>query len=247
MKVAMFVTCLVDNFFPQVAESMVRILNHCGVAVEFPEGQTCCGQPAFNSGYADEARAVARTLLDSFTDADYVVSPSGSCTGMIHHYYPQLFQDDPTLLEESQLLAGKTYEFSQFLVNILGVKDLGAVFEERVTYHASCHGSRLLGVKDEPLILLDHVRGMEFVDLPHRNDCCGFGGTFAVKMPDISAAMVSEKVEHVLETKAQVLVGTDMGCLMNIGGRLRHQHHSIRVMHIAELLHEGMVQGGVLR
>ncbi|OFW76179.1 MAG: Fe-S oxidoreductase [Alicyclobacillus sp. RIFOXYA1_FULL_53_8] len=240
MKVALFVTCLVDNFYPHVAEAMVRILNRYGVEVTFPAGQTCCGQPAFNSGYVHEAREVGRTLIDAFQDADYVVSPSGSCAGMVHHYYPELYREDAPASAQVERLAGKTFEFSQFLVNVLKVTDLGAVFPHRVTYHPSCHGARLLGVKDEPLQLLQQVRGLELVDLPHANDCCGFGGTFAVKMHDISTAMVTEKTEHVLATEAEVLVGTDLGCLMNIGGRLRHQGHNVRVMHLAELLLEGI-------
>src|SRR5690606_28736493 len=145
---------------------------------------------------------------------------SGSCTGMIHHYYPKLFENDPKLKAKAQALAEKTYEFTQFLVGVLGVEDVGAVFPHKVTYHPSCHGSRLLGVKSEPLALMKHVQGMELVPLPFAEDCCGFGGTFAVKMSGISGAMVSEKVDHVLETEAEVLVGLDMGCLMNIGGNL---------------------------
>ncbi len=239
MKVSLFVTCLVDNFYPFVGEAMVRILHECGVAVDFPQGQTCCGQPAFNSGYRDDAKAVARTLVDAFEDAEYVVTPSGSCAGMVHHYFPDLFEGD----ERATNLSRKTYEFSQFLVNVVGVTDLKARFPHKVTYHPSCHGSRLLGVKDEPLTLLSHVRDMELVELPYASDCCGFGGTFAVKMSDISTAMVTEKAEHVEETKAEVLTSLDMGCLMNIGGRLRHENSPVRVMHLAELLYEGMRLG----
>ncbi|MHB1630254.1 MAG: (Fe-S)-binding protein [Bacilli bacterium] len=247
MKVALFATCLVDNFYPHVGESMVRILNHCGVEVEFPEAQTCCGQPAFNSGFHDQARVVARTLLDAFGDYDYVVSPSGSCTGMIHHYYPHLFDGNPGLAGHARELVTKTYEFSQFLVNILGLTDLGAQFAHTVTYHPSCHGSRLLGVKQEPLELLARVRDLNLVELPHAQDCCGFGGAFAVKMHEISTAMATEKADWVTETGAEVLVGTDMGCLMNIGGRMRHMGRPVRVMHLAELLLEGMEQGSGMR
>lgn len=243
MRVALFVTCLVDNFYPQVAESMVRILNDCGVEVEFPAAQTCCGQPAFNSGYASEARVVGRTLLEAFADYEYVVTPSGSCAGMVHHHYPQLFDASPVERRIAHELVTKTHEFSQFLVNVLGVEDLGARFSHTVTYHPSCHASRLLGVEEEPLRLLTKVRGLQLVPLPHADDCCGFGGAFAVKMPEISTAMVSEKADWVAATGAQVLVGTDMGCLMNIGGRLRHMGRPVRVMHLAELLHEGMEQG----
>jgi L-lactate dehydrogenase complex protein LldE len=219
---------------------MVRLLAKYGVEVHFPKTQTCCGQPAFNSGYWDEARTSAKTLLESFDDADFVVSPSGSCTGMIHHYFPKLFEHDPVLSGKANALIEKTYEFSQFLVQVLGVTDVGAYFPHKVTYHPSCHGSRLLGVKSEPLQLLNHVRGMELVPLPYAEDCCGFGGTFAVKMCDISGAMVSEKADHVLETDAEVLVGLDMGCLLNISGNLRYRSKPVRVMHLAELLVEGV-------
>lgn len=252
LKVSLFITCLIDNFFPNAGEAMVRLLHQQGVQVTFPLEQTCCGQPAFNSGYTEEARSVAKTLLDAFEDAEFVVSPSGSCTGMIHHYYPSLFQDDPKNSKRARNLANKTYEFSQFMVNVLGVIDVGARFPYRVTYHPSCHGSRLLGVKDEPQQLLAAVQDMDLVPLPYANDCCGFGGTFAVKMSDISAAMVTEKATHVGETQAEILVGTDMGCLMNIGGRLKHEGSPVRVLHLAELLCEGIQNnqgqtGGVLR
>lgn len=229
-----------DNFFPDVGEAVVRLLNRQGVYVDFPPQQTCCGQPAFNSGYVDDARAAAGTLLDAFRDADYVVSPSGSCSGMVHHYFPNLFAGDPALAREAEALRHKTFEFSQFLVDVLGVTDVGARFDHAVTYHPSCHGARLLGVADEPLRLLQSVRGLRFVELPQAQDCCGFGGTFAVKMSEISTAMVDEKARHVVETEAEVLVGTDAGCLMNIGGRLRRMGRPVRVMHLAELLWEGI-------
>jgi L-lactate dehydrogenase complex protein LldE len=220
---------------------MVRILARYGIEVHFPEAQTCCGQPAFNSGYWDEARTSAQTLIQAFADSDYVISPSGSCTGMIHHYYPKLFENDPQLLAKANALREKTYEFTQFLVNVLGIIDLGAVFPHKVTYHPSCHGSRLLGIKQEPLQLMEQVKGLDLVPLPFAEDCCGFGGTFAVKMSDISGAMVTEKADHVLETEAEVLVGLDLGCLMNISGNLHFRGKPVRVMHLAELLYEGMM------
>jgi L-lactate dehydrogenase complex protein LldE len=240
MKVSLFITCLSDAIYPRVGEAMARLLAKYGVAVDFPASQTCCGQPAFNSGYWDEARASAKTLVEAFDDSDFVVSPSGSCTGMIHHYFPKLFENDPTMLAKANALAAKTYEFTQFLVQVLGVEDVGAHFPHKVTYHPSCHGSRLLGIKNEPATLMANVRGMELVPLPFAEDCCGFGGTFAIKMCDISGAMVSEKTDHVLETEAEVLVGLDMGCLMNIGGNLRYRGKPVRVMHLAELLYEGV-------
>ncbi|MGG1552176.1 (Fe-S)-binding protein [Paenibacillus ferrarius] len=241
MKVSLFITCLSDAIYPRVGEAMVRILAKYGVKLDFPTIQTCCGQPAYNSGYWDEARATAKTIVEAFEDSDFVIAPSGSCTYMIHHY-GHLFKDDPVMLAKAEKLQQKTYEFTQFLVQVLNVTDLGAKFPHKVTYHPSCHGSRLLGVKDEPMELLENVKGLEFVPLPFAEDCCGFGGTFAVKMADISGAMVTEKVDHVKETEAEVLVGLDMACLMNIAGNLRYRNEPVRVMHLAELLYEGVKQ-----
>ncbi len=239
IKVSLFITCLVDQLYPQVGVSMVRLLRRLGCTVEFPAAQTCCGQPAFNGGYVDEARSVARTMLDAFEDAEYVVTPSGSCAGMVHHYYPELFAGRSDLAKRAERLKHNTYEFSQFLVNVLGKTDVGASFPHRVTYHPSCHGARLLGVQDEPLALLRAVRRLELVPLPNAEDCCGFGGTFAVKLGDISGAMVREKVDHVLETSPQYLVGTDMGCLMNIAGHLTQRGAPVKSIHLAELLSQG--------
>ncbi|MFD2612496.1 (Fe-S)-binding protein [Paenibacillus gansuensis] len=239
MKVSLFITCLSDTLYPKVGEAMARLLARYGIELEFPRVQTCCGQPAYNSGYWGEARETARTILQAFEHSDFVVSPSGSCTYMIHHY-SELFKDDPVMKAKAEELQRKTYEFTQFLVQVLGVRDIGAVFPYKVTYHPSCHGSRLLGVKEEPMELLQHVKGLTFVPLPFAEDCCGFGGTFAVKMADISGAMVTEKADHVKETEAEVLVGLDMACLMNIAGNLRYRNEPVRVMHLAELLAEGV-------
>jgi L-lactate dehydrogenase complex protein LldE len=239
MKVSLFITCLSDAIYPRVGEAMVRLLARYGVQLEFPTVQTCCGQPAFNSGYWDDARKTAMTLIEAFEDSDFVIAPSGSCIGMLHHY-PKLFEKDPVMLERANRLQAKSYEFTQFLVKVLGVTDVGASFPHKVTYHPSCHGTRLLGVKEEPIALMKQVRGLELVPLPFAEDCCGFGGTFAVKMADISGAMVTEKVDHVLETEAEVLVGLDMACMMNIAGNLRYRNKPVRVMHLAELLYEGV-------
>ncbi|QYR22900.1 (Fe-S)-binding protein [Paenibacillus sp. sptzw28] len=239
MKVSLFITCLADQLYPEVGESVVRLLHDYGCEVDFPQAQLCCGQPAFNSGYQDEAREVARGLIRAFEHSDYVVSPSGSCTGMVHHYYPYLFENEPEWKAKAEALVGKMYEFSQFLVGVLGVTDVGASFPHKVTYHPSCHAMRLLGVREEPQQLIGAVKNIEFTDLPRKEDCCGFGGTFAVKMADMSEAMVCEKAACVCETGAEVLVGTDMGCLMNIGGRLNKEGKPVRVMHLAQLLEEG--------
>ena len=235
-RVALFITCLADQLFPEVGVSTVRLLRRLGCEVDFPEAQVCCGQPAFNSGHVNEARAVARTLLNAFETAEYVVTPSGSCAAMVHHYFEPLFEAEPEAAERARKLAEKTYELSQFIVRVLKVSEVGAELDERVTYHASCHGSRLLGAKTEPLELLRHVKGLELVPLPRCEDCCGFGGTFSVKLSAVSAAMVDEKVEHVLETGATCVVGTDMGCLMNIRGRLEREGHAVKTLHLAELL-----------
>jgi len=239
MKVSLFITCLADTLYPEVGESVVRVLSDYGCEVDFPEAQLCCGQPAFNSGYQDEAREVARGLIRAFEHSDYVVSPSGSCTGMVHHYYPYLFENEPEWKAKAAALVEKTYEFSQFLVGVLGVTDVGASFPHSVTYHPSCHAMRLLGVSEEPLQLIGAVKDIAFTELPRKQDCCGFGGTFAVKMADMSEAMVCDKAACVCDTGAEVLVGTDMGCLMNIGGRLNKEGKPVRVMHLAQLLDEG--------
>ncbi|ULO05594.1 (Fe-S)-binding protein [Paenibacillus sp. 19GGS1-52] len=239
MKVSMFITCVSDAVYPQVGEAMLRLLARYGVRLDFPEVQTCCGQPAFNSGYWDEARQAALTILRAFESSDFVIAPSGSCTGMLHHF-PKLFEDDPVNLAKALDLQRKAYEFSQFMVQVLGLTDLGAVFPHRVTYHPSCHGTRILGIREEPLLLMQNVRAMELIPLPFAEDCCGFGGTFAIKMADISGAMVTEKSDHILETEAEILTGLDMGCLMNIAGNLRYRRQPVRVMHLAELLYEGV-------
>lgn len=239
LRASLFITCLADQLFADVGLSMARVLKRLGVELDFPEQQACCGQPAFNSGYRDEARHVARGMLEAFEHSEYVVSPSGSCAGMICHFYAELFRDEPELSERAARLAAKTYELSQFLVNVLGVSDVGARFPHTVTYHASCHGSRLLGVKDEPLRLLSAVRGLSLVPLVRCEDCCGFGGTFAVKLSSISGAMVDEKVEHVKATGADYVVGTDMGCLLNIAGRLSRRGLPIKTLHLAQVLDSG--------
>lgn len=238
MKVSLFITCLGDAVYPNMVQAMARILARYGIELYVPMNQTCCGQPAFNSGYWPEARHAADTLLNAFEDSDFVISPSGSCVGMIHHY-PKLFEHDPAQLAKAQSLQRKTFEFSQFLVHVLGVTDIGATFPHKVTYHPSCHGARHLGIQDEPMQLLQQVRGIQVIPLPFAEDCCGFGGTFAVKLPDISGAMVNEKSDHILETEAEVLTGLDMACLMNIAGNLRYRNQPVRVMHLVELLAEG--------
>lgn len=240
MRISIFITCLGNMFYPDLGVTMTKIFNRLGHTVDFPDQQACCGQISFNSGYMEDTRTVARKLIDAFEESEVVVAPSGSCIGMIHHNYPTLFKDDPVYLKKANDLIKKSYEFSQFIVNVLKQPDLGARYEAKVTYHPSCHATRLMGIKDEPLILLQHIQGLEIVPLPEAQLCCGFGGTFSLKMPDISESMVQEKAEHVLESGADILTGLDMGCLMNISGYLEKHGHSIPAMHVIQLLGKGM-------
>ncbi|HLU22734.1 (Fe-S)-binding protein [Lederbergia graminis] len=235
MKVSLFITCLADVFYPQVGKDVVEILERYGCEVDFPTAQTCCGQPAYNSGYHQNTKAVAKHMINTFLEADYVVSPSGSCVLMVHEYV-HLFQDEEDWRIKAQKLADKTYEFTQFLHDVLQIQDVGANFPEKVTYHCSCHMTRLLGVKEAPIKLLEQVQGLEFVELPNKEICCGFGGTFSVKMVPISEQMVDEKISHIEETGADVLVGSDCGCLMNIAGRKDRIGKQFKVMHIAQIL-----------
>lgn len=240
MKISLFATCLTNAFYPEVDLTMTKILKYLGHTVDVPEGQACCGQIAFNSGYLSDAREVARTLIDSFERSEIVVGPSGSCIGMIHHYYAFLFENDPVYLAKAKNLIGKSYEFTQFIVDILKQPDLGAKYSAKATYHPSCHATRLLKIEDAPMKLLEYVQGLELIPLPEAHLCCGFGGTFSVKMPKISEAMVAEKAEHVLASGADLLLGLDMGCLMNISGYLEKINKPVKTMHIIQLLGEGM-------
>ena len=235
MKVSLFITCLADVFYPEVGMDVVEVLERAGCEVDFPEGQTCCGQPAYSTGYQRDAKEAMKQMMTAFEDSEYVVTPSGSCAYMLKEY-PDIFKDDPEWECKAVNLAKKTYEFSQFLVDVLKKEDLGASFEGKATYHKSCHMTRLLGVKDAPFTLLKNVDNLELEPLPRSQDCCGFGGTFAVKMGDISSAMVEEKVEHIKATGADVLIGGDCGCLMNIGGRIEREGLPIKVKHLAEIL-----------
>ncbi|MGG3642745.1 (Fe-S)-binding protein [Bacillus gobiensis] len=235
MKVSLFITCLVDLFQSNVGKATVEVLERLGCEVDFPEQQICCGQPAFNSGYVKDAKKPMKRMIEAFEHSNYVVCPAGSCVAMFKEY-PHVFSDDPKWRGKAEKLANKTYEFTQFIVDVLKVDDVGAKLEKRATYHTSCHMSRLLKVPDAPIRLLKNVKGLEFVTLPGKEDCCGFGGTFSVKMAEISEQMVDEKVNHIDETKAEVLIGADCGCLMNIGGRINRKEKEIQVMHIAEVL-----------
>ncbi len=238
VRVALFVPCYVDLIKPEVGVSMVRVLRRLGVEFVYLEDQTCCGQPAFNSGFFDEARSVARHFLDVFEKEswDYIVCPSGSCATMVSHYYPFIFEG---MAEESrsEALGHRVRELSDFLVNVLGVRDLGgARYEGKAVFHCGCHQRRELGVLEEPRELLRSVEGLELLDWENEELCCGFGGTFSVKMPDISTAMADEKIRALEKSGADTLISGDSSCLMHLEGRLRRTGHDTRVYHLAQIL-----------
>ena len=238
MRVALQITCVNDAMFPDTGKAVVTLLRRLGVDVEFPEAQTCCAQPMVNTGYLDEAVPVVRTFVDAFAEYDAVVTPSGSCAGSARHQHSIVARrsGDPALVAAVAETAPKVHELSEFLVDVLGVTDVGAYFPHRVTYHPTCHSLRMLGVGDRPRSLLEHVRGLTLVDLPNADECCGFGGTFALKNADTSIAMGADKARHVRDTGAEVLVAGDNSCLMHVGGMLSRQRSGVRVMHLAEIL-----------
>lgn len=237
MKVSFFVTCLIDQLCPNVGASAVEVLRRAGCEVVFDDRQTCCGQPAFNTGYRNEARKFAKRFIEIFeeSDADAIVSPSGSCTAMVKHFY-ELFPTDENWRNRAEKIAAKTYEFGSFLVNVLKIEDVGASFKGRLTWHDACHGLRDLNLKDEPRKLLRSVKNAEFVEMPNADVCCGFGGTFSVKYPEISIAILDNKIEAIEKTEAQAIVSCDSSCLMQIGGRLSRKGSKIKAVHIAEIL-----------
>jgi L-lactate dehydrogenase complex protein LldE len=238
VRVALQVTCLNDALFPDTGKAVVTLLRRLGVDVEFPEKQTCCGQPMVNTGYVDEAVPAVRSFVDAFEAYDAVVTPSGSCAGSARHQQRIVAKrsGDIRLQERVARLEPRVFELSEFLVDVLGVTDVGASFPHTVTYHPTCHSLRALGVGDRPRRLLEAVHGLTLVDLPGADQCCGFGGTFAVKNADTSIAMGSDKVRHVRETGAEVLVAGDNSCLMHMGGLLTRQRGGVRTMHLAEVL-----------
>lgn len=235
--VQLFVTCLVDSFFPDVGFAVVEILEDLGLEVEFPQAQTCCGQPAFNAGFWDDARAMARHTINVFSESDApIVVPSGSCADMIIHHYASVLAEDVTYAAKAKEVAGRTYEFSQFLVDVLGVTDLNVEASGCLTYHASCHGLRGLGLREQPRQLLNNVGGIEQKELFEAEACCGFGGLFAVKMGNISGAILERKLDNIESTGADTVVGTDVSCLMHIAGGLRRRGSRVQVKHLAEVL-----------
>lgn len=238
MKVYIFIPCFIDQLFPQTAFNMIKVLEKLGCEVIYNDTQTCCGQPAYNAGYRNEAKQVCSKFIDDFKDAEYIIIPSASCTGFIKNYYLEIFNNSSlhqTILEMEK----RTYEFSDFLVNVLDVKALGASFHAKVAYHDSCAALRECKIKDEPRILLENVLGLELIEMPHNETCCGFGGTFSVKYEPISIGMADQKVNNALSVGANCIVSTDMSCLMHLDGYIKNKNLPIQTMHIADVLANG--------
>jgi len=235
-RVGLFVTCLVDLFRPNIGFAAVALLEKAGCTVEVPELQVCCGQPAWNSGDAPDTRALARRVIEAFEGFDHVVAPSGSCAGMIREHYPRLFEASTPWRGRAERLAARTHELTSFLTDVMGLEATGARYEGSVTYHDSCAGLRELGVREQPRRLLAGVEGLALTEMRDANVCCGFGGTFCVKFPRISERMVSDKVRCVADTGAGTLLGGDLGCLLNMAGRLKRAGSPVRVYHAAEVL-----------
>lgn len=235
-RVALFVTCLVDLFRPNVGFASIKLLTDAGCEVDVPKLQTCCGQPAFNSGDESSTREIAKQVIDAFSGFDYVVLPSGSCCGMFHEHYPALFQDDAKWRQRAVEFARKCYELTTFLCEILGDDRITSRFTGECTYHDSCSGLRELGISQQPRQLLAKVKGLKIKEMEDSNVCCGFGGTFCVKYPEISVNMVDNKIKSITATQANTLLGGDLGCLLNIAGRLSRQGSTIKVFHVAEVL-----------
>ena len=238
MRVALFVTCLADTLFPDVGRATVRLLERLGHQVEFPQAQTCCGQMHVNTGYLRDALPLVRHYAEVFGGYEAIVVPSGSCTGSVRHQHAMVARryGDDDLARRAEDVASRTFELSEFLVGVLGLEDVGAYYPHRVTYHPTCHSLRLLRVGDRPLRLLHYVDGLELVELPDADVCCGFGGTFAVKNADVSTAMLADKMRTVLATRAEVCTAGDSSCLMHIGGGLSRLRAGVRTVHLAEIL-----------
>jgi L-lactate dehydrogenase complex protein LldE len=235
-RVALFVTCLVDLFRPSVGFAAVKLLEQAGYTVTVPEAQTCCGQPAYNSGDRADTQAIARNTIQAFEGYDYIVAPSGSCGGMLRCHYPELLADDPAFAERAKALAARCYELTQFLVEVARLDTIDAAFQARCTYHDSCSSLREMNVKAQPRSLLRQVKGVQISELAETEACCGFGGTFCVKFPDISNSMVERKTADIIATGADTLLAGDLGCLMNIAGKLKRQGSTVKVRHVAEVL-----------
>jgi L-lactate dehydrogenase complex protein LldE len=238
MRIALFVTCLADTLYPGVGKATVTLLERLGHQVEFPQAQTCCGQMHINTGYQKEALPLVRRYVQAFERYDVIVAPSGSCVGSVRHQHAMIARNygDERLARRAEEAGARTFELSQLLVDVLGVQDVGAYYPHRVTYQPTCHSLRMLRVGDRPLRLLRHVGGIDLVELPDADSCCGFGGTFALKNADTSTAMLADKMRHVLDTRAEVCAASDSSCLMHIGGGLSRLRTGVRTVHLAEIL-----------
>jgi L-lactate dehydrogenase complex protein LldE len=239
--VSLFVTCIVDMIYPQTGISVVKILDHLGIEVRFPQAQTCCGQPAYNSGFQGDAKRVAQQFLTAFADADVIVTPSGSCCSMVRHYYPELFKDDPEWRDRALWAADITWEFTEYLVDGLGITDVGAAMPPTtVAFHHACHGYRLLNLSEQAQTLAENIEGVTVNELKGCDQCCGFGGLFSVKMPEISGAMLNDKVANINASDADVILTGDASCQTQMNGGLSRQDSPKRVQHIAEFLAQGL-------
>lgn len=238
MRISLFITCFNDTLFPETGKAMVRLLERLGHRVDFPPEQTCCGQMHYNTGYQEEAIPLVRRFVEVFGEAEVIVAPSASCVGMVKEFYHKVAarSEDPELMEQVEKVVPRVFELAQFLVGELGIEDVGAYYPHRVTYHPTCHSLRVLHVGEAPLILLRNVRGIDLVELPAAEECCGFGGTFAVKNADTSMAMLGDKIRHIKDTSAEVCAAADNSCLMHIGGALKRQRSGVEAVHLAEIL-----------
>ncbi|HPE77672.1 MAG TPA: (Fe-S)-binding protein [Draconibacterium sp.] len=240
MKVDVFIPCFIDQFYPETAFNFIRLLERAGCTVNYNPEQTCCGQPSFNSGYWKETKTLAVKFLNDFENAGIIVAPSASCTGFIKNYYRKVFADDKVLLEKTNQLAPRIFEFSDFFVNHIKKLEFGSVFNHKVTFHDSCAGLREYGIKREPRILLQNVSGLELVEMEKLETCCGFGGTFSAKFHSVSTAMTEQKVEHAMKTGAEYIVSTEASCLMNIEAYIRKQKLPIKTIHLVDILASGL-------
>lgn len=238
MKVQLFIPCFVDQLFPQTAFNMIKVLEKLGCEVSYNEEQTCCGQPAFNAGYWDESKAVCEKFIHEVKDAECIVAPSASCAGFVRNYYPKLF-DNSSVHNEVKDIKNRMFEFSEFLVNVLKVEDIGAALPLKATYHDSCAALRECRIKEEPRKLLEKVKGLELLEMQDVETCCGFGGTFSVKYEPISIGMADQKVNNAMQTGADCIISTDLSCLMHLDGYIRHKKLPLRTMHIADVLASG--------
>lgn len=238
MKVQLFIPCFIDQLYPQTAFNMIKVLEKAGCDVAYNTEQTCCGQPAYNAGFRNDAKAVCTKFIKDFSSSDYVVAPSASCTGFVRNYYPAIF-DNSSHHNEVKDLQKRTFEFTEFLVNVLQIENLGASFHTRATYHDSCAALRECRIKQEPRKLLSHVQGLELVEMNDVETCCGFGGTFAVKFEPISIGMADQKVNNARQAGAECIISTDHSCLMHLDGYIRHKGLKLQTMHIADVLASG--------